>query len=196
MRVFELGEPTLIDVTHVHAAALRERFDQSIFSEDVAGRRGVADVAANWASTGRRRRTRSRTLMSDDASADRDARVRAALWQSPSGDGRGTLSSCAATSRRRGFDLFVPAGVRRRPSRRLPRPRARWTSAAETAEVDANRSRAPRVRRGHGRGHDSARGRHRGPRDQPDERLLRRPGDHHPRAAPRSGPRGAGGWSG
>ena len=39
--------------------------------------------------------------------------------------------------------------------------------------------------------HDSARGRHRGSRDQPDEGLLRRPGDHHPRAAPRPRPRGA-----
>jgi tRNA-modifying protein YgfZ len=42
MRVFELGDATLVEVDAGQAAALRERFDQSIFSEDAQ----VEDVSA------------------------------------------------------------------------------------------------------------------------------------------------------
>jgi folate-binding protein YgfZ len=44
MRVFELGDSTLMDVDSQAAAVLRDRFDQSIFSEDVQ----VEDVSSRY----------------------------------------------------------------------------------------------------------------------------------------------------
>ena len=84
-----------------------------------------------------------------------------------------------------GFDLLVGAEhsgalaqAHQRRGRRRRRSRGRRGPPDRAGPAD--------LREGHDRGHDSARGGNRGPRDQPDEGVLRRPGDHHPRAAPRT----------
>ena len=94
----------------------------------------------------------------------------------------------------RGFDLVVAAEQRRRDragGQRCGRRRCGFFSRRGPTD----RAWPAGLREGHDRGHDSARSGHRGPRDQPDEGVLRRPGDHHPRAAsrPRTGGATAGG---
>ena len=90
-----------------------------------------------------------------------------------------------------GFDLYVERAQARRVARRRSRPRARRRSTTATAEALRIEAGVPLFRPRHGRGDDSARGRHRVARDQLHEGLLRRPGSDHPRAASRPRPRRA-----
>ena len=87
-----------------------------------------------------------------------------------------------------GFELFVDAAV----SDQLQQALADAGARRSTPQRRTSRASKPevRIRPGHGRDDDPARGGHRGSRDQPDQGLLRRTGDHHPRAASRSGARG------
>ena len=86
-----------------------------------------------------------------------------------------------------GFDIVVTSDRRKElaePADRRGRRRRRGRGGARVPR----RSRTAAVSRRHDRRHDPARGRHRGSRDQPDEGLLRRAGDHHPRPASRARP--------
>ncbi len=186
--VYELGDVMLLSLARDVKDAVLARLDQFIFTEDVQ----LGDVTETFAATAivgpraaRRRRGRDRHRRSSD-------------WRSCR-----STATCASTSR----------GSRRSCSRR-PTPASQGSTcsserpACSGAARAASRSRRRRCRCGrrrgaahrggraevsprHGRGDDSARGRHRGARDQPDQGLLRRAGSHHPRAAPRPWPRRA-----
>ena len=84
MRVVELGDELLMDVDTNRAAALRDRFDQSIFSEDVQ----VEDVSRSRRQLGvygpKASETRGERI--SERHRRRDPRGDAALCESPSGD--------------------------------------------------------------------------------------------------------------
>ena len=135
-------------------------------------------------------RSRWRALLGDAAGGR--ACGAAGARQSATRDGRRRRRSSRASTDtgEPGFDLFVEraqagcaegraVGGRRAGARRGDRRGA------------AHRGRRAAVSSRHGRGDDSARGGHRVARDQLHEGLLRRPGSHHPRAAPRPRPRRA-----
>ena len=190
--VYELGDVmllTLLDRTR--RTTVLARLDQFIFSEDVQ----LGDVTETFAqrrrSSGPMRRAVVAAVLR--AGSRRPSCRRFAEHGNLRGTVRRSAGDRAARRRLRG------AGIR--PLRRSRRASTRSGAALRAAgAVEARRRRgrgaahrgaACPVSPGHGRGDDSARGRHRGAGDQPDEGLLRRAGSDHPRAAPRPRPRGA-----
>ncbi len=199
MYVLETGDAILIDLESGRDGACRRTPRRSSCSARTSRSSMSADRPPSSASsvpTPRRRRTGSfESHGSAPTTADLESlRVlenRTWNWSAPPEHSEvpsrssgatisaGWVSICGSgrSTRMRSPRRFVDAGARRRGSRSSRRlPDREWPAA---------------VRTGHDERHDSARGRDRGPRDQPDQGLLRRPGDHHPRAAPRPRPRGA-----
>src|ERR1051326_6758662 len=173
--VYELGDLMVLSVPRTVKDAVLARLDQFIFSEDVQ----LGDVTATFA----------QVAVVGPHAAD----VLAPVLQTPlvelSDDGWRRRGDRDADRRSR------RAGIRRlRRARRLRgiavvvegrgSPRARRGDRGGAA----HRSRRAPVRTRHGRRDDSARGGHRVARDLVHERLLRRAGSDHPRAAPRTRP--------
>jgi folate-binding protein YgfZ len=141
MRVFELGETTLLDVAASEAASLRERFDQSIFSEDaqveeVSGRFRVLGVYGPLASG-----ALASTLMSDDAAAVADLDALPLYANRPLETAGGTVIVVRSDEVGiDGFDLFVP----RAQAEALAASLRSWG----TADVDVETTEVTRIEAG------------------------------------------------
>ena len=189
MRVFELGDATLLDVDASQAASLRDRFDHVDLQRGRPGGRRQRRGSGRSGSTGRGRARRRRARHSV---ADADALGAMALDQNRRvdryGRHRGAPTSASPAS------ICSSGGAGRRDGRRACAARRRCRRRRRRGG-GADRGGPAPLRRRHGRGHDPARGGHRGPRDQPDQGLLRRPGDHHPHAPPRPAAGSRSAWS-
>ena len=175
-----------MDLERAVTARVGGHLEQFVFSEDVE----VADVSGSLAQlgvfgphaadvVGRVLGEQGSPLSSADLEGLAVLANRTSAWH-----------GAAATVVRRddfgelGFDLLVAAealGCACTGDQRRRRRRCRASGRRRLPD----RERPTGLRQGHDRGHDSTRGRHRGPRDQPDEGVLRRTGNHHPRSAPR-----------
>ena len=195
MRVSELGDRILLDLPEATADSVRQRLADFIFTEDVevrdAGRRPRQLRALRTAAARCCRRCST-------ASADHDAAVyrRASSRRCPHAMAnrgarlrRGTGGRRQERRLRRRADsrLFVSTSEADRWVR-CPARAGRRRRRGRCGGSDARRSRAARVRLGHGRSHHPARSRDRSARDQPDQGLLCRAGSDRPRPPPRPGP--------
>ena len=137
MRVWELGEAILMDLPADLAPAIRDRFDQFIFSEDVQ----VEDVSAAQAQFALHGPRAARTLASALAPGGSSGSILAALQamtpfqnRSWNYDGTPVLVACSDELGLPGFDLFVERAAAERLASALQLAGAEPVSA-ETAEI-------------------------------------------------------------
>ena len=192
MRVFELGDALLMDLEPAAGrASSATASTSSIFSEDAQ----VEDAHGSTRAAGRLRSGAAAVVVAQALGAGCGVSARSRrlpLYANQPARASGRPESSIARERRDRRRTASTCSCTRAAGRRDRRSRcarpARSTSAPRRPNVARIEAGRPRVRRRHGRRHDPARGRHRGSRDQPDEGLLCRTGDHHPRPAPRPGP--------
>ena len=190
VRVLERGDFMLLDVPAAQKAFVLERLTTFIIMEDVA----VDDVTASLARVAVHGPGAAALLEARGEGRRRHAaRVaggarehgRAARWSS-----RGDRRFARTWRRCRGLRRVLSRAGERGSAARADRGRRRADRRQRVARA-ARRSGTPAVRRGYDDGDDSAGSGDRGSRDQLHEGLLRRPGDHHSRDAPRRRPRRA-----
>ncbi len=190
MRVSELRDRLFIDLPVSTTEAVRQRLADFIFSEDVEVQ-DISGAVAQWGLYGPAAAQLVESVMDSGAGAAGDALASVPFY----GNVERTFRDRPAVFIRSddfgvgGFEILIDASVSGLLQQALRRRRC-------AAHRCGNRGRGPGrswkagLRQGHGRDDDSARSGHRGSRDQPDQGVLRRAGDHHPRPAPRSGPGG------
>ena len=189
MRVFELGDDAADGRRHQSGGGAPRSVRSVDLQRGRPGRGRLTVARGSWVSTDRRPRRLSRTHFrapSTSRPSRRCGSMRAAAWRRSAGS---VIVARSDEIGVHGFDLFVPAASSDAIAADL-RAAGATDIDVETAEVTRIEAGRPVFGDRHGRGHDSARSRDRGPRHQPDQRLLRRPGDHHPRVAPRPRTRG------
>ena len=181
LRILATREALLLDVPTVARATVADRFEQFIITEDVRGRgRHRACRPPRRARAGRGRGRRQGARRAGRRSSPRSPSTRT----STSSSRTRRSSSPAPRSRRPGFDIYCAAERVTDVAARLFGAGAARHHRRRLGHA-AHRSRPAAVRRRHGHRHDPARSGHRGPGDQPDQGLLRRPGSRHPDPAPR-----------
>ncbi len=184
LRVFHRGDTFLIETVAATRATLLSRLDQFVIMEDVT----IADVTDALGCV---------TILGPTAAASASACTGVAQATLNALPEHGHLpldrpGAFVAASREFGvpaFDLFA-----------LKDDLAIWQTLLAGPHPDGQRSpardgpdrgRAPAIRRGHARGHDPPRGRHRGACHQLRQGLLRGAGGDHPHPAPRPGAGGS-----
>ena len=187
--VYELGDVILLTMPRDVKDTVLAKLDQFIFTEDVQ----LGDVTGTFAQCAVVGPGAAQVVAERAGGVSADALRRSASTATCARTFGGQPAIVAARDRHRRAGVRRLRGTPMLPALREMRciRRARIDVDAATAETLRIEAGVPQLSSRHGRRDDPARSRDRVARHQPHQRVLRRSGSDHPRAASRPRPRRA-----